>query len=361
MAPYTRNMNQTATYWPPGANDGFGGRVLGSPSLIQCRWQDNAQLFRDAEGREVTSSALVYTAEALDVRGYLALGDYVEEDAPTVEEMLATSPFMAALPHPGWMWEDTSGLTSVLEAGQPVRRMIEQGAHKFEGLASSDPRRPIYNTDGTHHWLEYTLDPQGLLFDFVQLHPFPMERVSGLNITSVGFFQHVFHSGPQNPGAQLGRGVSEELMTFVRRDVPPDFTELAVITPVPHGEDFVLEERFVPGTGSRFRANNNSYVVPEQPLAVHDMNRFNHFFVGSEHGSSDPAVMRWYGTLLYDVEQTDTVIGRAKTFISGLQPDGPLASASVLDPRTLPNAFEIRQAQQSPSLGAGLVLHKVFL
>ena len=84
MNPYTRNMTQDATYWPPGANDGFGGTSYGAPAAIKCRWQDKAELFRDAEGREVTSSAIVYPDQELSVRGYLLLGESVASDPQQV-------------------------------------------------------------------------------------------------------------------------------------------------------------------------------------------------------------------------------------------------------------------------------------
>lgn len=74
MSNYTRNMKQNATYWAPGVNDGFGGVSYSAPVYILCRWQDKAELFRDSQGREVTSSAVVYPAVTLLNQGYLMLG-----------------------------------------------------------------------------------------------------------------------------------------------------------------------------------------------------------------------------------------------------------------------------------------------
>jgi hypothetical protein len=67
-------MHQDATYWPPGANDGLGSLALGNPVSIKCRWQDAQELFRDAAGNEVTSSAVVYVDRELEVKGFLYLG-----------------------------------------------------------------------------------------------------------------------------------------------------------------------------------------------------------------------------------------------------------------------------------------------
>jgi hypothetical protein len=79
MAAYTTSMVQYATYWAPGANDGFGGVAYGAPVAIMCRWQDVAALVRSAQGQEVASSATVYVDRALLPAGYLALGDHTGE------------------------------------------------------------------------------------------------------------------------------------------------------------------------------------------------------------------------------------------------------------------------------------------
>lgn len=97
MTPHARNLNQDATYWAPALNDGLGGATFAAPVPIRCRWQDVAELFRDARGRELTSSAVVYADRELAVRGYLAPGDHAEgdpRDAPDTWEVrgVASSP-----------------------------------------------------------------------------------------------------------------------------------------------------------------------------------------------------------------------------------------------------------------------------
>jgi hypothetical protein len=78
MITRTDDMEQVATYWPPGVNDGFGNLSFASvePVLIACRWQDDAVLFRAPSGDEETSSAIVYPDRVLAVKGQLALGDH---------------------------------------------------------------------------------------------------------------------------------------------------------------------------------------------------------------------------------------------------------------------------------------------
>lgn len=75
--PYTDNMPHVATYWAPGVPDQFGGLDFGSitPVVINCRWQDDNELFRDSSSREVMSDAVVYPDQQLELRGMLVRGD----------------------------------------------------------------------------------------------------------------------------------------------------------------------------------------------------------------------------------------------------------------------------------------------
>lgn len=79
---YTDDMPESATYWPPGQNDGFGGTSYGAPVVIACRWQNKATLFRDNEGREVTSEAVVYVDRALENKGKLHRGESISATPP---------------------------------------------------------------------------------------------------------------------------------------------------------------------------------------------------------------------------------------------------------------------------------------
>jgi len=68
-------LNQTATYWAPGSNDGYGGLLYPTKVEIVCRWQNVSELFRDSKGREAMSLAIVYTTEELATGGYLLIGN----------------------------------------------------------------------------------------------------------------------------------------------------------------------------------------------------------------------------------------------------------------------------------------------
>lgn len=78
---YVENMTQAATYWAPGASDGYGASLYATPVPLICRWQDSRKLFRDAQGREQVSDAIVYTSIPVAVGGRLYLGTD-ESDSP---------------------------------------------------------------------------------------------------------------------------------------------------------------------------------------------------------------------------------------------------------------------------------------
>lgn len=84
MAYYSENMNQAITYWAPGVPDGFGGLDFTSSErdVFQGRWEDKAVLFRDANGQEQTSSAILYLPFKVTVRGYVFLGNDINNLTP---------------------------------------------------------------------------------------------------------------------------------------------------------------------------------------------------------------------------------------------------------------------------------------
>jgi hypothetical protein len=83
MLNYKRNMTQSAVYWAPGPKDGFGKITLAAGVIIACRWENKQELFRDAEGKEVLSSAIVYPEMPLAIGGYLYEGTDTTVDPRT--------------------------------------------------------------------------------------------------------------------------------------------------------------------------------------------------------------------------------------------------------------------------------------
>ena len=84
MNNYTRHMNQVATYWAISSSDRFGKQVFASPVEIMCRWQDVAVLFKDANGQQRTSSAVIYPDRALSIKGYIKRGSDSSTDPVVV-------------------------------------------------------------------------------------------------------------------------------------------------------------------------------------------------------------------------------------------------------------------------------------
>jgi len=77
-----RRMNQDATYWPPTEADRYGNMEFGDAEAVKVRWQDEAQVLRDTDGREFASSAVIYVDKVVEVQGVIALGDHTAEDDP---------------------------------------------------------------------------------------------------------------------------------------------------------------------------------------------------------------------------------------------------------------------------------------
>ena len=85
----TSDMVQLATYWPAGSNNGFGKLSFDAvePELIYCRWQDVSKMFRDAQGRDTVSEAVVYVDQAVVIGGWIALGDHIGTGAGTAGDV----------------------------------------------------------------------------------------------------------------------------------------------------------------------------------------------------------------------------------------------------------------------------------
>lgn len=67
---------QVCVYWGSPNETGDGGKVFANPIEIACRWENINQVVSDAKGNEITSRALVFIGEDIDVdeEGMLFLG-----------------------------------------------------------------------------------------------------------------------------------------------------------------------------------------------------------------------------------------------------------------------------------------------
>jgi hypothetical protein len=51
------------------------------------RWEDKSVLFRDSQGREATSSAVVYVAQDVEIAGRIGLGSAALDDAREIRQV----------------------------------------------------------------------------------------------------------------------------------------------------------------------------------------------------------------------------------------------------------------------------------
>jgi hypothetical protein len=77
---YSRKMFQTATYWAPLPPGITGQTTFSAPVIISCRWEDKQVLFKNKEGKDVLSDAIVYVDRPLVLEGYLSLGVSMSTD-----------------------------------------------------------------------------------------------------------------------------------------------------------------------------------------------------------------------------------------------------------------------------------------
>lgn len=78
-------MKQTAVYWASPVASGFGGYTFDDPVEIDVRWEVRQELFIDARGNEVRSSAVVYTGQDVDLGGYMFLGGLDDLDSTVID------------------------------------------------------------------------------------------------------------------------------------------------------------------------------------------------------------------------------------------------------------------------------------
>lgn len=75
-----RNLREKATIWEVTGESVYDGIEVSAPTVINCRWEDKAVLFRLISGEEVVSRAVVYVDRDVDIGTYIALGEYEDLD-----------------------------------------------------------------------------------------------------------------------------------------------------------------------------------------------------------------------------------------------------------------------------------------
>lgn len=82
--------NQAAVYWSNPKEDGYGGKTWDDPMEIFCRWEDKEQLIRLDDGNTISSRAIVYVLQELDVEGVLCLGSFADLNLDDSNDSSAT-------------------------------------------------------------------------------------------------------------------------------------------------------------------------------------------------------------------------------------------------------------------------------
>ena len=76
---------QKATYWAPAGESLYGAQnAFTAPAILMVRWEDRQQQAVGSNGVTFTTQSVVFIPEAVEVGGYLALGDYSEITDPSM-------------------------------------------------------------------------------------------------------------------------------------------------------------------------------------------------------------------------------------------------------------------------------------
>lgn len=70
---YTRNLRQTATYWPPPIKDAWSDQTYPSPASVACHWKEEARQFAAPTGVMAVSKAVVHVESNIEPDGFLYL------------------------------------------------------------------------------------------------------------------------------------------------------------------------------------------------------------------------------------------------------------------------------------------------
>jgi len=75
-------LPQTATYWTPLTNDGFGGKTWGNPVKIKARIANRNEVMFDNEGKQITINKAVYSKANIPIGSYVVEGDSTFNNSP---------------------------------------------------------------------------------------------------------------------------------------------------------------------------------------------------------------------------------------------------------------------------------------
>jgi hypothetical protein len=88
MSYLTKNLKQTAVYWARTTPRGSGGWNYSDGVEVICRWEEEQEIYKDTQGKEFLSNAVVYLAQDVLVDGVLFLGELTDIDSDDLDDPL---------------------------------------------------------------------------------------------------------------------------------------------------------------------------------------------------------------------------------------------------------------------------------
>jgi len=71
-------LNQTAVYWTPLLDDGWGGKSYNSPIEVAVRWTDSQEKFVDNNAEEHISRSYILAETDFEIEGRMFLGSLTD-------------------------------------------------------------------------------------------------------------------------------------------------------------------------------------------------------------------------------------------------------------------------------------------
>ena len=75
MAFWDKNLKQDVIYWGNPVPNGYGSYNYDTPVQLKGRWEDYQENFIDDDGEERRAKGRIFLNQAVDRKGYLALGN----------------------------------------------------------------------------------------------------------------------------------------------------------------------------------------------------------------------------------------------------------------------------------------------
>lgn len=75
-------LDETMTFWTVSGKTGTGGKLFNDGVAVPAKHATRQELITTPEGKTVTSKRVYYSETALDVGGYVALGDFSGTSKP---------------------------------------------------------------------------------------------------------------------------------------------------------------------------------------------------------------------------------------------------------------------------------------